>query len=189
MDTISGISKNAAKKRRQREKRAATNSATPATVADTSSPAVITPNASDTTTTAAADDSEYPDKAIEDLWRLVARRAAKQAWQTKYTKKQRRLIAASAPPGWDQWGDVHQAAVNFYHKQLFSTAPITVNAIVEPTAATNIPPPAQTDPGTVPTWIAMMTATQSQKSKPDCFKWNSTGWNRERDHSPRAYET
>ena len=63
-------------------------------------------------------------------------------------------MATSAPPNWDQWGDVCQAAVNFYYKQLFSTAPIAVNVIVEPIAATDIPPPAQTDPGTVPTWIA-----------------------------------
>jgi hypothetical protein len=103
------------------------------------------------TATINSDNLEHPSEAIAQLWRLTARQAAK---QTKYAKKQRRLIAASAPPGWDQWGDVRQAAVNFYHKQLFSTAPIAVNAIVEPTAATNIPPPAQTDPRTVPAWIA-----------------------------------
>ena len=50
-------------------------------------------------------------------------------------------------------GDVRQAAVNFYYKQLYSTAPIAVNTIVKPTAATDIPPPMQTDPRTVPAWI------------------------------------
>ena len=150
MDT--SLSKNAAKKRRQRENCATANSAAPATIADTSPPTVITPNASDTTT-AATDNSEYPDKATEDLWRLVARRAAKQGWQTKYAEKQRQLMAASAPPNWDQWGDVRQVAVNFYYKQLYSTAPIAVNTIVKPTAATDIPPPMQTDPRTVPAWI------------------------------------
>jgi hypothetical protein len=150
MDTISGISKNAAKKCRQREKRAATNSATPTTVADTSPPAAITPNVSDTTT-AATDDLEYPNKATEDLWRLVAQRAAKQAWQTKYAKKQRRLMATSAPPLWnDTWSDVCQVADNYYCKQLSHTAPIAVYTIVEPTAATTIPPTTQTDPTTVP---------------------------------------
>jgi hypothetical protein len=137
MDTIPGISKNAAKKRRQREKRAATNSATPATVADTSPPAVITPNASDTTI-AATDDSEYPDKATKDLWWSVARRAAKQAWQNKYAIKQRRLMAASAPPLWnDTWSDARQVAENYYIKHLFRTAPIAVYAIVEPTTTAN----------------------------------------------------
>ena len=150
--TTTTTSKNAAKKCRQRKNRAAANSATPVTIADTSPPAVITPNGSETAT-AATDDSEYPNKAIKDLWRLVAQRAAKQAWQTKYAEKQRRLMAASAPPNWDQWGDVHQSAVNFYYKQLYSTAPIAINAIVKPTAATDIPPPMQTDPGTVPAWI------------------------------------
>ena len=63
-------------------------------------------------------------------------------------------MAASAPPNWDQWCDVHQAAVNFYYKKLFGTAPIITNTIVEPTAATTIPPTMQTDPATVPTWLA-----------------------------------
>ena len=151
--TTTTTSKNAAKKRRQRKNRAAANSAAPATNADTNPPTVNTPNASDTTTPA-TDNSKYPDKATKDLWRLVARQAAKQAWQKKYAGKQRQLMAASTPPNWDQWGDVHQTAVNFYYKQLYSTAPITVNAIFEPTAATDIPPPAQTDPRTVPAWIA-----------------------------------
>ena len=149
MDT--SLSKNAAKKRRQRENRAAANSAAPATIADTSPPAVITPNGSETAT-AATDDLEYPNKAIKDLWRLVAQRAAKQAWQTKYAEKQRQLMAASAPPNWDQWGDVRQAADNYYCKQLFRTAPITVYAIVEPNATSNTAVPAVL--ATVPTWLA-----------------------------------
>src|SRR5882762_5644571 len=130
MDTTAA--KKAAKKRRLREKRAAAHIPTAAedtAISNLSNPpAIISLNASDTATTA----MEYPDKAIKDLWRLVARRAAKQAWQDKYAKKQRRMIAASAP------------------KQLLCTAPIAVYTIVEPTAAT---PPAKTDPATAPAWL------------------------------------
>ena len=68
MDTTT--SKNAAKKRRQRENRAAANFTIPATI-DMNPPAIIAPNASDTTT-AIIDSSKYPDKEIEDLWRLAA---------------------------------------------------------------------------------------------------------------------
>jgi hypothetical protein len=53
------------------------------------------------------------------------------------------LIAACAPPLWDLWGDVRQAADNYYYKKLFST-PITTNAIVEPNAATHSPVPDPT---------------------------------------------
>jgi hypothetical protein len=77
----------AAKKRRLREKRAAAHIPKPATVADTNPPVIIAPNVSIPTSTA-TENSEYPNKAIEDLWRSVARRAAKKAWQDKYVKKQ-----------------------------------------------------------------------------------------------------
>jgi hypothetical protein len=137
MDTTT-MSKNAAKKRRQRENRAATSSQTPATTPDTSPPAIIVPNTSDATT-AATDTSEYPDKEIEDLWRLVARRAAKQAWQDNYAREQR-LIAACAPPLWDSWSDVRQAAENYHLKQLHRTAPIAVHAFVEPPTIANLTP-------------------------------------------------
>ena len=99
-----------------------------------------------------SDNFAHPSEAIAQLWRLVARRAAKQAWQDDYVKEQR-LIAACAPPLWDLWGDVRQAADNYYYKHLFRTAPIAVYAIVEPTAATNNPPTMQTDTATVPAWI------------------------------------
>jgi hypothetical protein len=79
----------------------------------------------------------------------------KQAWQTKYAKKQRQLMAASAPPLWnDIWSDARQVAENYYIKHLFCTAPITVYAIVEPTAATNNPLTMQTDTATVLAWLA-----------------------------------
>jgi hypothetical protein len=90
MDTIMGISKNAAKKRRQRENRTAASSATPDTIAIL--PAIIAPNLS-TATATVTNNPECPDKAIEDLWRKVAGRAAKKAWQDKYVKKQMRLRA------------------------------------------------------------------------------------------------
>lgn len=92
MDTPAA--KKAAKKRRLRDKRAATNLPTPATIADTSQPAIIAPNESATTTTI-IDNSECPDKEIEDLWRLVARRAAKKAWQRNYVEEQMRLRATA----------------------------------------------------------------------------------------------
>ena len=79
MDTIPGISKNAAKKCHQHKNHTATNSAAPVTIADTSPPTVITLDVSDTTT-AATNASEYPDKATKDLWRLVAQQAVKQVW-------------------------------------------------------------------------------------------------------------
>ena len=146
MDTISGISKNAAKKRRQRENRA--NSATPAIIADTSMPAIIAPNTSDATT-AATDTSEYPDKKIVDLWRLAAVRAARKAWQRNYVEKQAWLKAEATPqPLWNIWSDLRQTAENYYHKQLFRTAPIAVYAIVEPTTATS-PTPTEDDMNTV----------------------------------------
>ena len=146
MDTISGISKNAAKKRRQRENCA--NSATPAIIADTSTPAIIAPNTSDATT-AATDTSEYPDKEIVDLWRLAAVRAARKAWQRNYVEKQARLKAEATPqPLWNIWSDLRQTAENYYHKQLFRTAPIAVYAIVEPTTATS-PTPTEDDMNTV----------------------------------------
>jgi hypothetical protein len=110
MDTITGISKNTVKKCRQRENCAATNLQTPAPTPDLSPPTIITPNASETTT-AATDNLEYPNKAIKDLWRLAAQQAAKQAWQDKYIQEQR-LIATCAPPLWDLWGDICQAADN-----------------------------------------------------------------------------
>ena len=50
-------------------------------------------------------------------------------------------MAASAPPNWDQWGDICQAADNYHLKHLFRTAPITAYMIVEPTAAMDIPIP------------------------------------------------
>jgi hypothetical protein len=62
----------AAKKRRLREKRAAANSPTPVTIADTNPLAITAPN-ENLTATDIAEHSERPNKAIEDLWRLVAK--------------------------------------------------------------------------------------------------------------------
>jgi len=58
----------AAKKRRLREKRAAAHILKPATIADVNPPIIIAPNAS-TATNTATNDSECPNKDIEDLWR------------------------------------------------------------------------------------------------------------------------
>jgi hypothetical protein len=77
----------AAKKRCLREKRTATNLPTPVTITDANLPAIIAPNTSDTTTTV-MDNSARPNKDIEDPWRLVARRAAKKAWQHNYVEEQ-----------------------------------------------------------------------------------------------------
>ena len=82
----------AAKKRRLREKRAAAHIPTPVTIAGVNPPVIIAPNAS-TATTTATNDSECPNKDIEDLWRKVARRAARKAWQNEYYKEQMQLRA------------------------------------------------------------------------------------------------
>jgi len=50
--------------------------------------------------------------------------------------------------------NVRQETDNYYCKLQLRTAPIAVCAIVEPTAATNIPTPTHTDPATVPAWLA-----------------------------------
>ena len=148
MDTTT--SKNAVKKRRQRENRAVANFTIPATIADTNPPAIIAPNISDTTIT---NNPQCPDKEIEDLYRLAARWAAKQAWQRKYIEKQAQLETTATPqPPWNIWTDLHQEAENYYCKQLFRTAPIAVHAIVEPNAtadiAFTIPTSTATDPAT-----------------------------------------
>ena len=70
MDTTT-ISKNAAKKRHQCENHAAASSATSVIIADITPPTIIAPNLS-TPTATITDNLEYPNKAIEDLWRLVA---------------------------------------------------------------------------------------------------------------------
>ena len=89
------------------------------------------------TTTATTNNLEYPEKAIKQLWRLVAQKATKQVWQCNYIKEQRRLKAAATPQLlWDIWSDLCQTAENYYYKQLFHTAPITVYMIIKPTAAT-----------------------------------------------------
>ena len=70
MDTTI-ISKNAAKKNCQRVNHATANLTTPTTIADKKPPVIITLNAP-TATSTATENPEYPNKAIEDLWRLVA---------------------------------------------------------------------------------------------------------------------
>jgi len=151
MATTTTTSKNAAKKRRQRENRAA-NSLTSGAIVNP--PIIISPNASATTATI-TNDPEHPDKEIEDLWRLAAQRAARKAWQRNYVEKQARLKAAATPqPPGNLWTDLCQEAENNYLKQQLRTAPIAVYTIVEPTAATTIPPTTQTDAATVPAWLA-----------------------------------
>ena len=164
----------AAKKRRLREKRAAANLPTPVTIADMNPLAITAPN-ENLTATDIAEHSERPNKAIEDLWRLVAKRAARKAWQNEYVREQRRLRAdaelatpfnanpASEPnpvesetakpqPLWDIWSDVRQVTEHYYYKKLFRAAPIAVHAIVEPNATSNIAAPAVL--ATVPIWLS-----------------------------------
>ena len=147
MDTTT--SKNAAKKCRQCENRAAANFTIPATI-DTNPPAIIAPNVSDTTIT---NNPQRPDKEIEDLYRLAARRAAKQAWQRKYIEKQAQLETTATPqPPWNIWTNLYLLVDNYHCKQLFCAAPITVHMIVEPNATTDIVftilTPTDTDPAT-----------------------------------------
>ena len=94
MDTIPGISKNAAKKWCQCENHAAANSLILATTANTNPPAIISLNAS-TATTTMANNLECPNKAIKDLWRLVAKHAARKAWQCNYIEEQAWLKATA----------------------------------------------------------------------------------------------
>lgn len=136
----------AVKKHHLREKCAAANSPTPVTIPDMNPPTIIAPNASDTTTTV-MDNSACPNKDIEDLWRLVAQRAAKKAWQCNYIEEQMRLKAAAmqstykdivpTPLSQPSHLPAPNSTENYFHKQQLCTAPIAVNMIIEPLVPTS----------------------------------------------------
>ena len=83
---------------------------------------------------------------------------------------------ATLQPLWNIWSDVHQAVDNYYHKQLFHTALITIYMIVKPTTAENKPIPTHT--------ITSTSATEDCDTvkKLNCYVCKNTGPNHNQDH-------
>ena len=71
----------------------------------------------------------------------------------QYIEKQAQLETTATPqPPWNIWTNLYLLVDNYYCKQLFCAAPITVHMIVEPNATTDIVftilTPTDTDPAT-----------------------------------------